>query len=88
MALTAYSERLLNVIGEKCELVGGVTGSGSGTSTTVTVANLKVVHGAIATNDSSTSAYVSTLAGTSNQFVVTHGSGDEFSWLAWGVPKA
>lgn len=87
MAYTIFqSPRLLNSVGEKTEIACGVI-DGSGTTTTVTVPQLTRVVGAISCDSADGACWVSTMAGTSNQFTVTHASGADFSWIAWGIAR-
>ena len=85
MALTALSPTLAKIVGNYSELVYGVAG-GSGTSTTVTVPQLKVVKGAVVSSaTSATGEYNATVSG--NTFTVTHASSDLFTYIAFGAPK-
>lgn len=85
MALTAKSPTLAKAVGNYTELVFGVAG-GTGTSTTVTVPQLRAVEGAVVGGATSTTApYCDTVS--TNTFTVTHGSGDLFTYIAFGKPK-
>ncbi len=84
MAYTIFqSPRLLNSVGEKTEIACGVV-DGSSTTSTVTAPQLTRVIGAIVCDSADGASWVSTLSGTSNDFIVTHASGADFSWIAWG----
>ena len=82
MAQVAYGPRMVQTVGSFTTLACGVAG-GSGTSTTVTVAQFSRVKGAGAMGGTSTTAvYVDTIS--ANTFTVTHASGDLFFWIADG----
>jgi hypothetical protein len=85
MALVAVAPRQVQAVGSFTELACGVAG-GSGTTTTVTVPNLKVVQGVlVGGNTSTTAAYCDTVSG--NTFTVTTASGDFFTWIAFGKAR-
>ena len=85
MALTALSPTLAKIVGNYSELVYGIAG-GSSTSTTVTVPQLKTVKGVVVTSaTSATGAYCATVS--SNTFTVTHASSDMFTYIAFGAPN-
>ena len=87
MAYTVFkTPELLKAVGEKTEMAAGVV-DGSGVTTTVTVPQLQTVWGAIVSDSADGASWVSTLAGTTNQFTVTHASGADFSWIAWGIAR-
>lgn len=86
LQITSQAGRLVKSIGAFTELACGIAG-GTGTSTVVTVPALKRVDGAVCMSaGSATAAYSDTT--DANTFTVTHGSGDSFFWIAWGIPRA
>lgn len=64
----------------------GIT-TGSGTTTTVVVEDFERVDGVVAMSGSGAAAapWLTTTSG--NSFTVTHTSGDELFWIAWGIPR-
>ena len=87
MAFTNFfASRLLKAVGETTEIAAGVE-NGTGTTTTITVPQLQLVHGALVSDSDDGASWVSTLTGTTNTFIATHASGADFSWIAWGTAK-
>jgi hypothetical protein len=85
MAQTARASKLLDVVGQKATMAFGLAG-GSGTSTVVTVPQMRVVKNAGAMGATSTTAvFVDTVSG--NTFTVTHANNDLFFWIAVGDAK-
>ncbi len=87
LQITSQNPRLEENIGQFTPFATGIVSS-TGTSTTVTVTRFTRVDGVVVTNGTSVSTlpFVATTSG--NQFTVTHGSGDEFMYICWGIPKA
>lgn len=86
LQITSQAGRLVKSIGAFTELACGIAG-GSGTSTEVTVPNLKRVDGVVCMSAVSvTAVYCATTSG--NSFTATHANNDSFFWIAWGIPKA
>lgn len=82
MAQTAKSPQLLDVVGVKAAMAYGVAG-GSGTSTVVTVPQLRNIKAVLVSSDTSaTGAFVATISG--NTFTCTTASNDLFTWIAFG----
>lgn len=85
MALTARAAALVQAVGSYTDIAFGVAG-GSGTSTTVTVPQMKQVYGAVVGGaTSATSPYCDTVSG--NTFTVTHASADLFTYIVFGKAK-
>lgn len=85
MALTAKAAALAKARGVYTEMAWGVAG-GTGTSTVVTVPQMRVVVAALVGGaTSATAPYCDTVS--NNTFTVTHGSGDLFVWIAFGTPR-
>ena len=80
--------KLLKVVGENTEMVCGID-TASSNVLTVTVPQLAVVKGVVATPMySSVSSMVAITATATNTFtVVTTNASEVFSWVAWGVAK-
>ena len=85
MAQTADAPDLVQTIGAFNDMARGLAG-GSGTTTVVTVPQLRTVEGVLVGGATSTTAvYCDTVSG--NGFTATHASGDLFAWIAWGKAK-
>lgn len=82
MAQTALSPTQLQAIGSFLQCVVGVAG-GTSTSTVVTVPQFTSIKAVLVGGDTSATApYCDTIS--TNTFTVTHGSGDLFTYLAYG----
>lgn len=81
---TAYN-KLIESLGQYSGFACGV-GLAVTTTLTVTVPQLKTIHGVVMSGRGTTVPYLATSSG--NTFTATTGSADSISWIAWGVPRA
>lgn len=86
LQITSQDPEILPCYGAYSPFATGIT-TGSGTTTTVIVEDFERVDGVIAMSGSAaTSApWITTTSG--NSFTVTHNTGDELFWVAWGIPR-
>jgi len=86
MAQTAKSPTLVQAIGSFTNIVVGAEVATTGTTTVVTVPQLSVVEVVIVGGaESATAPYCDTVSG--NTFTVTHGSAEDFTYVAFGKAK-
>lgn len=80
----AKSPTIVQAVGSYTEVVWGVDLT-AGTSATITVPQLSLVLGVVCGNNTSatTLPYADTPSG--NTFVITKGSGDAVTWIAFGL---
>lgn len=84
--VTAQSPKLLEALGSFSGFAVGI-GLASGTTLTVVVPGLRVVHGVVGTSlDNATAPILASTSGST--FTMTTNSGDKIAWIAWGIPKA
>lgn len=81
---TTYN-KLMEGLGVYSGFACGV-GLAVSTTLTVTVPQLRTIHGVIMSGRSSTVPYLAT--SSNNAFTATTGSADSISWIAWGEPAA
>ena len=86
LQVTSQDPKMMENVGAYSGLVTGIVSS-SGTTTTVTVTSLSAVHGVIVSNMTSATTLPYCDTTSSNTFTVTHGNGDEFSYICWGTPR-
>jgi len=80
MAQTALSPTRVEAVGSMTRLVMGVAG-GSGTSTVVTIPNVKGIRAVLVGGaTSATAPFCATIS--TNTFTVTHGNNDQFTYIA------
>lgn len=81
MAQTALSPTRVEAVGSMTKLVTGVAG-GSGTTTTVTIPNVKAIKMVLVGGaTSATAPYCDTISG--NTFTATHANNDLFTYIAF-----
>ncbi len=82
---TTTNNKLLEGIGVYSGFACGV-GLAVATLLSVTVPQLRTIHGVVLSGQSSTVPYLASSA--ANAFTATTGSADTIHWIAWGEPAA
>ena len=83
---SAKSPTIVQAVGSFTEVVWGVDLT-AGTSATITVPQLSIVLGVILGNNQSASTLPFADTPVNNTFVITKGSGDAVTWMAFGIAR-
>jgi hypothetical protein len=86
MAATAKSPEIVEAVGSMTKMVVGVAG-GSGTSTVLTIPQLKTVELVVACAGGSTATAPRADTYSGNTATITHANNEVFTYIAYGKAK-